>query len=79
MTKIVTSKYFRDNFSGGQRRTLSDILGNLGVAWFSAGVIAPIFLGQLNFPTGVIPFAVGTGMAVSFVVVAVVISQKLKS
>lgn len=30
-------------FSVGQRKVASEILGNIAVAWFTAGVISPFF------------------------------------
>lgn len=35
--------------SPSQKQLLAEILGNIGVAWFTAGVIAPVFLGALSF------------------------------
>lgn len=37
--------------SSSQKQLLAEILGNIAVAWFTVGVIAPIFLGIFSLMT----------------------------
>lgn len=38
-----------DRLNIDQKRFLSDFLNGLSIAWFSAGVIAPLFTGSEKF------------------------------
>lgn len=47
------------NLSNKQRDRLSEILGNIAVAWFTAGVVSPLFI----HPNSVIDFLQSLGIS----------------
>lgn len=43
--------------SSSQKQLLAEILGNIAVAWFTVGVISPLFLGIFSLITALSIFA----------------------
>lgn len=39
----------RQRFSKGQMMRISEIFGNLSIAWFTAGIISPLFIRSQSF------------------------------
>jgi len=50
-----------------QRKQIAEILGNISVAWFTAGIIAPFFIQQKDFVVLFINFMVGLFFSIVFV------------
>lgn len=59
--------------SPSQKQLLAEIFGNIAVAWFTAGVISPVFLDNI-FPTKLL-FSVGLGIlfAAGFILTALLL------
>lgn len=53
-----------------QQNRASEIIGNISVAWFSAGVIAPLFTRNLNSIEYTTFFIVSLAMSGSFFVIS---------
>lgn len=59
--------------SSNQKQLLAEVFGNIAVAWFTAGVISPVFLENI-FPTKLL-FSVGLGIlfAAGFILTALLL------
>ena len=55
--------------SNKQLERASEILGNISVAWFSAGAISPLFIGSRNIAD--LLFSLGVSMTLSAIFFAV--------
>lgn len=51
---------------------------NLAVAWFTAGVITPFFLGQENIIRSIILAIAGIFMSITFLALALLLLRKIK-
>lgn len=60
-------------FSPGQLTRASEIFGNLSVAWFSAGVIAPFF----TRPQSIVIFGLSFGVSMTMAVLSFIIALQL--
>lgn len=65
--------------STGQRKVSAEIVGNISVAWFSFGVIAPFFSKPENLFRFIIPFVIGLSTAVIFALFALYLVKGVKS
>lgn len=61
--------------SSSQKQLLAEIFGNISVAWFTAGIISPLFLDKF-FPVKLL-FSVGIGIlfAVGFMLLALLLVE----
>lgn len=58
-----------------QRKITGDILGNLAVGWFGAGIIVPLFTKQVS--TDYLPsFLIGLGLFLGFYLFAILVVRK---
>jgi hypothetical protein len=57
----------------GQLRIAAEVFGNISVAWFSIGVIAPLFLTAVRLGEKIVTMAVGLSMAVMFAIFAMIV------
>lgn len=62
-----------------QRKIIAEILGNIAVGWFVAGVISPIFLGSDNFIKTAALIVPGIFMTIFFSIIALLPVRKVKS
>lgn len=56
--------------SKDQRRRISEILGNISVAWFTTGVIVPLFIQRTNLLEIILPAVGGVVAALFFVILS---------
>lgn len=61
-----------------QYKTVSEILGNISVAWFTAGIVSPFFLNQAEYSNFVLYLTLGLSMFGCFSIVSVYFSGKAK-
>lgn len=54
-----------------QRKFLSDFLNGLSIAWFSAGVISPFFVGSDNLLKLVLQVAGSVGISLGLIAIGV--------
>jgi len=65
--------------SVGQLKRTSEVLGNIAVAWFSAGVISPLFARPKNIIQFIFTFGISLVMAGIFFVLALELVKGVKS
>lgn len=58
----------KQRLSRGQLERASEILGNLAVAWFSAGIISPLFIYPKDILVFILNFGVSLIMATFFAI-----------
>jgi len=63
----------------GQLNRASEILGNIAVAWFSAGAISPLLAAPRNLWNFVFTFGTSILMAVLFTVFSLTLVKGVKS
>ena len=63
----------------GQLKQASEILGNLAVAWFSAGIISPLLVRPKTLSELVSVVVLGLGMSVLFTLVSLSLVKGVKS
>jgi hypothetical protein len=68
----------RKKLSIGQLKRISEILGNISVAWFSAGVIAPLFARSKNWREVMLTIFLSLSMATSFFVWSLFLEGRTK-
>jgi len=66
------------NLNKSQLERTSEILGNITVAWFSAGVITPLFVRPKNLMEFIVLFSVGLLMASLFYFVSIYLVRRIK-
>jgi len=54
-----------------QRKYLSDFLNGLSIAWFTAGVIAPLFIGVSDFPRFVLQISGSIGICIVLLILGI--------
>ncbi len=59
-----------------QRQLLAEILGNIAVAWFTVGVISPLFLANVNPDRIAISVSAGILLTVAFILASLSIIGK---
>jgi uncharacterized membrane protein YgaE (UPF0421/DUF939 family) len=64
--------------SVGQQKITAEILGNIAVAWFAAGVIGPLFASSLEFSNFLVGLVVSLVMALAFGAGALEVVRKVK-
>lgn len=62
-------------FSGKQQERLSEILGNISVAWFTAGVISPLFLTPLTVADLINRFIIPIAVSFIFVILSLKVNK----
>lgn len=72
MGKIVSVK-----LSSEQYKTVSEILGNISVAWFTAGIVSPLFFTQGQLSRLVLYLVTGLSMFGFFVIASLYFSGKI--
>lgn len=65
-------------FSKNQNQTIAQIFGNISAAWFSIGVISPIFLKTIELQGQIGTMIFGLAMATFFAIIAVMIAGRKK-
>jgi hypothetical protein len=65
--------------SSGQLRAGSEIAGNIAVAWFSAGVISPLFIRPKDIPELSVLLGIGLVMAGLFTGSSLYLVRGIKS
>lgn len=68
----------KTNFSQGQLNRASEILGNLSVAWFTVGVISPLFIRPKEIIDLLTNLVVGLTMAGIFAFWSIYLARKAK-
>jgi len=61
-----------------QLKALSEFLNTIAAAWFSAGIISPIFVKPENFPTTLVLALVAIIAALSFLALSLYFVRKVK-
>ncbi|OGK29786.1 hypothetical protein A3F29_03115 [Candidatus Roizmanbacteria bacterium RIFCSPHIGHO2_12_FULL_33_9] len=64
--------------SVGQRKSLSTIFGNVAVAWFVSGIIAPLFNEYFDFYNFIVKLIVGILFTIGFSIISLLIVKKVK-
>ena len=67
-----------EGLSNGQNKALSEISGNVAVAWFAAGVVAPILVKQENFTGFALKGLISLSLATVFAFGSVYLARKIK-
>lgn len=65
-------------FSSSQRDRISEIFGNISVAWFTAGVISPLFIHPANLFEFFIAFGISLFMFVVFLILSLIVIKGIK-
>ncbi|OGC15986.1 hypothetical protein A3J90_05925 [candidate division WOR-1 bacterium RIFOXYC2_FULL_37_10] len=63
-------------FSNKQLDRISEIAGNIAVAWFSAGVISPLFIHSQSLLNFIFTFGMSIIMAISSFTVSLVLLEE---
>jgi len=67
-----------NKFSTGQYKQVAEILGNLSVAWFSAGVIAPVVIGPKFSQVSTGSLAISLLVSGVFAIISISLADKIK-
>ena len=67
-----------NNLSNLQLKTLSEIVGNISVAWFAGGVVTPVFIGTFDLTKIFIYQTLGIFMSVTFSSLSLYIIRNVK-
>jgi hypothetical protein len=61
----------------GQKKISAEILGNIAVAWFAAGIIGPLFSPDLKISNFLVNFMVSLVMTLAFSLGALKVVRKV--
>ncbi len=68
----------RPKLSKGQLNRTSEVFGNISVAWFSAGVISPLFIPSQNVIDFIVRFCISLVLAVFFLLLSIYLLKEKK-
>jgi hypothetical protein len=65
------------HFSNAQLKLVSEIIGNIAVAWFATGIVSPIFIG-LDTKIIILSIVTGSSLCLAFSVFALTILKDIE-
>ncbi len=71
-------KNTRYSFSPSQLERSSEIIGNISVAWFASGVIAPLIVPPETFSNFLFSFGVSLVMSIMFFIWSISVAKEAK-